>query len=80
MKYAKVHFPSREVSAKALHGLMLRGKIVGLRNRTFIVPDPALAWLDSEKLPCELVAHMNQDDVVQTLRDNHRSNLDRSWP
>ena len=68
MKFAKVHFPSRDVSAKALYGLMQRGKIIGLRNRTFIVPEPALAWLDSEKLPYELVARMNHDDVVQTLR------------
>ena len=66
MKFAKVHFPSRDVSAQALHGLMQRGKIIGLRNRTFIVPEPALAWLDSEKLPYELVAHMNHDDVGQT--------------
>jgi hypothetical protein len=43
MKFAKVHFPAREVSVKALHGLMRRGKIIGLRNRTFIVPEPALA-------------------------------------
>ena len=70
MKYAKVHFTTREVSAKALYGLMQRGRIVGLRNNTFIVPEPALAWLDEQGLPYELLNYMNQDDVLQTLRDN----------
>ena len=70
MKFAKIQFDSRDTSAKALHGMMQRGRIVGLRDLIVIVPAQALDWLTSEKLPYTLVEMMNQDDVVQTLRNN----------
>jgi len=70
MKFAKIQFESRDVCAKALHGMMQRGKIVGLRDQVFIVPAQALDWLVSEQLPYKLIKMMNQDDVVQTLRNN----------
>ncbi len=70
MKFAKIHFESRDVCAKALYGMMQRGRIVGLRDQVFIVPAQALDWLASEQLPYRLVEMMNQDDVVQTLRNN----------
>ncbi len=70
MKFAKIQFESRDVCAKALHGMMQRGKIVGLRDQVFIVPVQALDWLVSEQLPYKLIEMMNQDDVVQTLRNN----------
>jgi len=70
MKFAKVEFGSDADAAKALHGIMQRGRITGLRDGTFIVPEPALAWLDSQQIPYKVVQHLNQDDVVQTLRDH----------
>ena len=70
MKFAKIQFESRDVCAKALHGMMQRGKIVGLRDQVFIVPVEALEWLTSEQLPYKLLEMMNHDDVVQTLRNN----------
>ncbi len=70
MKFAKIKFASRDSSAKALHGLMQRGRVTVLRDQVFIVPAPALEWLASEQLPYTLLQMMNQDDVVQTLRDN----------
>jgi len=70
MKFAKIQFESRDVCAKALHGMMQRGKVVGLRDQVFIVPAQALDWLTSEQLPYKLVEMMNQDDVVQALRNN----------
>jgi hypothetical protein len=45
MKFAKIQFESRDVCAKALHGMMQRGRVVGLRDQVFIVPEPALEWL-----------------------------------
>ena len=48
MKFAKIQFESREVCAKALHGLMQRGRVTVLRDQIFIVPEPALDWLAAE--------------------------------
>jgi hypothetical protein len=70
MKFSKIQFESRDACAKALHGMMQRGKVVGLRDQVFIVPAQALDWLAAEQLPYKLVEMMNQDDVVQTLRNN----------
>ncbi len=70
MRFAKIQFESRDVCAQALHGMMQRGKVVGLRDQVFIVPVQALDWLASEHLPYKLVEMMNQDDIVQALRNN----------
>ena len=69
MKFAKVEFESESDAAKALYGIMQRGRITGLRDGTFIVPDPALAWLDSQRISYKIIQKLNQDDVIQTLRD-----------
>ena len=70
MKYARIQFEDRDVCAKALSGLMQRGKITVLRDQVFIVPEPALEWLASEKLPYKFLQPMNHDDVVEALRNN----------
>ena len=69
MKFAKIEFGSEADAAKALYGIMQRGRITGLRDATFFVPDPALQWLDSEQIPYKIVQKLNHDDVVQKLRD-----------
>jgi hypothetical protein len=69
MKFAKVEFESEADAAKALYGIMQRGRITGLRDGTFIVPEPALEWLGSQKIAYKVVQHLNQDDVIQTLRN-----------
>lgn len=70
MKFAKVEFGSDDDAAKALHGLMLRGKVTVLRDHSFIVPTLALDWLKEHNIPFKLVQMLNQDHVVQTLRDH----------
>ena len=70
MKFAKIEFGSETDAAKALHGLMQRGKITVLRDHSFIVPMPALDWLKAENIPFKLLANLNHDHVVQTLRDH----------
>jgi hypothetical protein len=70
MKFAKIQFEDRSVAAKALVGMAQRGRVVGLRDQMFIVPEPALGWLTENSLPYKLVEYLNQDDVVQTLRNN----------
>jgi len=70
MKFAKIEFASEADAAKALHGLMQRGKVTVLRDYSFIVPMPALKWLDGQKIPFKLLESLNQDNVLQTLRDH----------
>ncbi len=70
MKFAKIQFEDRGVAAKALVGMAQRGRVIGLREHAFIVPEPALGWLGENSLPYKLIEWVNQDDVVQTLRNN----------
>ena len=70
MKFAKIAFGSEADAAQALHGLMQRCKVTVLRDHSFIVPRPALTWLDSQHIAYKLLQPLNQDDVVQTLRDH----------
>ena len=69
MKFARVEFASDEDAAKALHGIMQRGRITGLRDGSFIVPALALDWLNEQRIAYKVVQLLNQDDVLQTLRD-----------
>ena len=69
MKFARVEFAADEDAAKALHGIMQRGRITGLRDGSFIVPAPALDWLNEQRIAYKVVQLLNQDDVFQTLRD-----------
>ena len=69
MKFAKIQFDSRDACAKALSGLVRRGRVTVLRDQMMLVPEPALEWLKAE-VPHRLLSWLNQDDVVQTLRDN----------
>ena len=69
MRFAKIQFESREARVRAVQGLMQRAKVVALRDGIFIVPEPALQWLASESIPYTLIQMVNQDDVVQTLRN-----------
>jgi hypothetical protein len=70
MKFAKVRFESDEACAKALKGLASRMRITVLADESFIVPEAGLAWLQSEELPFQILEWVNQDHVLQTLRDN----------
>jgi hypothetical protein len=70
MKFAQIEFSNTADAAKALHGIMQRGRITGLADGTFIVPDPALAWLKEQNIPCRVLRLLNQDDVLQRLRNS----------
>ena len=70
MRFAKVRFASDATCAKALKGLASRMRITVLADESFVVPEDGLEWLRKEALPFELLGWMNQDNVVQALRDN----------
>ncbi len=69
MKYAKVQFDSDDVCAEAIHEISRNAEVTMLRGDFFIIPEPAVAWMDSQNISYRLIEWMNQDDVVQTLRD-----------
>ena len=70
MKYPKIQIEDDQIAAKALVEMAQRGRVVGLRDHLFIVPEPALDWLAENSLPYKLITWLNHDDVVQTLRNN----------
>ena len=70
MKFAKVRFDSDEVCARALKGLAARMRITVLADESFIMPEAGLEWLKTEGLAYQIVGWLNQDDVLQALRDN----------
>ena len=44
-------------------------QVVALRGGLFIVPEPALEWLTLQNIPYTLLESLNQDDVIQALRN-----------
>ena len=65
VKFAKIQFEDREAAAKALVGMAHQGRVIGLREQTFIVPEPALGGPAEKSLAYKFIEWMNQDDVVQ---------------
>lgn len=70
MKFVRIKFTSREDEEKAFHGLIQRARVISLRDDEFIVPAEALDWLQSQNLTPTILASLNQDDVLQTVRDS----------
>ncbi len=70
MKFAKVRFDSDAACAQALKGLAMRMRITVMADESFIVPETGVEWLKVEGLPFQILEWVNQDHVVQTLRDN----------
>jgi hypothetical protein len=70
VKFARIRFQSREEESKAFHGLIQRGRVISLRDDEFIVPAPALDWLRSQHFTPTVLAWLNQDDVLQAVRNS----------
>ena len=69
MKYARISFPSRDAAVRAYYELARRDRIVGLPEGQFIVPEPAITFLQAEGLAHELHEWLSEDHVTQTLRN-----------
>ena len=69
MKFAKIRFETRAERVRAVEALMNRAKVVALKGGIFIVPDLALEWLNAERIGYTLLEKVNQDDVIQALRN-----------
>lgn len=70
MKFAKVRFESDAACAQALKGLASRMQITVLADESFIVPEAGLEWLKGDGVPFQILEWVNQDHVLQALRDN----------
>ena len=69
MRYARISFPSREAAVRAYYELARRGRIVSLPEGQFIVPEPALKFLQDQGLLHQVQEWMHEDQVTQTLRN-----------
>ena len=70
MKFVKISFESEEATVKAYYEMAKRGKVISLAHDQFIVPEPALTWLKDHGIAPTILERLNQDDVVQALRDS----------
>jgi hypothetical protein len=75
MKFARISFPTREVAVRAYYELARRGRVVSLPDAQFIVPEPAIAFLQGEGLPHQVHEWLNEDHVTQTLRNTPAHSL-----
>lgn len=69
MKYARISFSSREVAVGAYHELARRGRVVSLPDGQFIVPEPAVKFLQGQGITHHMHEWLNEDNVTQTLRN-----------
>ena len=70
MQMVKIQIPDRSDRAKALGTLTLRGRVIGLRNNIFIVPEPALEVLDSLGVTYRELGRGGWDYAQKALRDS----------
>jgi hypothetical protein len=70
MKYARISFPSRDLAVQAYHELARRGRVVSLQDRQFIVPEPAVKFLEEKGLAHKVHEWLHEDNVTQTLRNS----------
>jgi len=69
MRFVRISFPSREVAIRAYYELARRGRIISLPDGQFIVPEPAILFLQTEGLAHEIHEWLSGDHVTQTLRN-----------
>ena len=70
VKFVRIKFVSREDEQKAFRGLIQRARVISLRDDEFIVPVEALEWLKSQNFNPTVLASLNQDDVLQAVRNS----------
>ncbi len=70
VKLVRIKFELHNEDVKAFHGLIQRGRAISLRDDEFIVPAAALDWLRSQNFTPTILAWLNQDDVIQTVRNS----------
>ena len=69
MKFARIRFKSRDGAVKAYYALARRSKVISLPQDQFIVAQPALEWLEKEHFSPTVLEWLNQDEVLQAIRN-----------
>ena len=70
MQMVKIQIPERSDRAKALETLTLRGRVVCLPDNVFVVPEPALAVLQSLGVVFQELGRGGFDYGEKALRDS----------
>jgi len=69
MQMVKIHIPERSERAKALVEMSRRGRVICLPDDVFMVPDPALALLQSLGINYQELGRGGFDYAEKALRD-----------
>ena len=77
MEMVKIQIPDRSDRAKALGTLTLRGRVIGLPDNVFIVPEPALEVLQSIGVAHHELGRGGADYAEKALRDSLASKAQR---
>jgi hypothetical protein len=70
MQMVKIQIPTREHRAKALVEMARRGRIICLPDDVFVVPEPALALLQSLGIQFVELGRGGLDYAEKALRDS----------
>lgn len=70
MKYAKISFSSREEAVRAYQELVTRGRVVSLPEGQFIVPEPAIRFLEATGTIFQVHEWLHSDHVNKSLPEN----------
>jgi hypothetical protein len=70
MQMVKIHVPDRADSARCLVEVSGRGRVIGLPGDVYIVPEPALALLDSLGIRYVEQERGGLDYAEKALRDS----------
>jgi hypothetical protein len=70
MQMVKIQIPERSDCAQAFATLTLRGRVICLPDNVFVVPEPALAVLNSMNVAYSELGRGGLDYAEKTLRDS----------
>lgn len=70
MQMVKIQIPERSDRVKALGTLTLRGRVIGLRDNVFVVPEPALEVLQTLGVTYRELGRGGWDYAQKALRDS----------
>jgi hypothetical protein len=79
MQMVKIHIPERADRGKALVEMGRRGRVICLPADVFVVPEPALALLQSLGVGFKEIGRGGFDYVEKALRDSLAAHAQNAW-
>jgi hypothetical protein len=77
MQFVKIHIAERGDRAKALEAITVRGRVICLPDNIFLVPEPALAVLQSLAVDYQELERGGLDYAEKALRDSLAGEVQR---